>query len=381
MRKHANLVEQFEQAFTQYLGASYAVAFSSGPAAMHGALYAAGISHKDEVILSSLDHPASAHAIRYLDGVPIYTDINPLTGCLDPEMVKVRLSANTRAVIATHYSGYPCALDELNKVLEGRDLVLIENASQALGAEYRGRKIGTISPLTVFDFSYPQGLYTELGGMVVTNSPEYHHWLKLFRDGGMMYQRDQFVLDEGDWYFEAQEIGFFYALTGMQAEMGLKAITELTALSRQRETNAGLYRQLLSGIDGLILPLVEEGVKPAWYSFPVLLQGDKSIGARRYIVETLRKSGLKADVQYYPIYQHPIYLWQGHPDVCTIEGPLCPRTEDYYRRVINLPVLGEKTELDITEAARMLKKLVAEVQQKEIRDFSPINKWTSAPGS
>lgn len=338
MQKSMLAIEKFEQAFAKEIGVKYAVACTTGTAALHAALYAAGISHKDEIILSPLAHPETAHAIRYLDGIPIYTDINPLTGCLDPEAVRMRLSSNTKVVIATHYAGYPCDLDALGEVLEGRDVVLVENAAQALGATYKGKKIGTISPLTVFDFSHRQGLYTELGGMVVTDSHEHFRWLGLFRDGGMMYDKNELVKGEGPWHFEAQEIGFNYRLTSMQAEMGLVKLAEIELLQTGRERAAGIYARELAETEGIKFLQYDNQNKSAWYSFPVLLQGDKLISHRRNIVEELLTRGIQVDVQYYPIYLHPIYLWQGHTDVCTIEGPLCPRTEEFYSRVINLPV-------------------------------------------
>ncbi|MDO7788361.1 DegT/DnrJ/EryC1/StrS family aminotransferase [Desulforamulus aquiferis] len=338
MKKINFKIKEFEENFAKQLGASYAVSCATGTAALHAALYAAGISHKDEVILSPLAHPETAHAIRYLDGVPIYTDIDPLTGCLDPKAVKMRLSSNTKAVIATHYTGIPCDIDSLNQVLGGREVVLIENASQALGAVWKGRKIGTISPLTIFDFSFEQSLYTELGGMVVTDSLEYYRWLCLFRDEGMMYDRDELVKEEGPWYYEAQEIGYNYRLTSMQAEIGLRQLPKLEQMQTGREETAEIYFRELAEIEGITFLNPNEISTSAWYSFPVVLEGRKLISHRREIIEELRGMGIQADVQYYPIYLHPIYLWQGHPDVCTIEGPLCPRAEEFYSRVINLPI-------------------------------------------
>lgn len=338
MEKRIRLVGEFEEAFAQYVSVKYAVAVSNGTAALHAALYAAGVSHKDEVILSPLAHPEVAHAIRYLDGVPIYTDINPKTGCLAPEAVRWRISDNTKAIIATHYAGLTCDMEALTKLTEGKDIIIIEDASQALGATYREKKIGSVSTLTVFDFSHPQGVYTELGGMVVTNSEEHYNWLRLFRDTGMMYKGEELVKEEGPWHFEAQEIGFNYRLTSMQAEMGLKQLAKANTKQARRKEIAACYFKALASVENLELPSLPEHSEPAWYSFPILLKGDKLISQRREIVETLLLQGIPVTVRFYPIYLHPIYLWQGHPDVCTIEGPLCPRAENFYSRVINLPI-------------------------------------------
>ena len=352
------MVKKFEEAFARHLGVKYAVAVANGTAALHAALYAAGISHKDEVILSPLAHPQVAHAVRYLDGVPIYTDIDPRTGCLDPEQIRWRISDKTKAIIASHYSGGPCDLEAMSKVLEGREIVLLEDASQTLGGVYKGKKIGSISPLTVFDFSYPQGVYTELGGVVTTHSEEYYRWLTLFRDTGMMFKLEDLVKKEGPWHFEAQEIGYNYRMTSMQADMGISQLQRADEMQERRREIARIYYEALKGTEELLPPPLPENHEPAWYSFPVLLQGEKVIAARRKIVEKLLAQGIKADVQYYPIYLHPIYLWQGHPDVCTIEGPLCPRAEEYYQRVINLPICPDMDRNRVNRAANALKELI-----------------------
>lgn len=331
-------VEKFERSFADYLGIKYAVAVSSGTAALHAALYAAGVSHKDEVILSPLAHPETAHGVRYLDGVPMYTDIDPRTGCLDPEAVRWRISANTKAILASHYAGQLCDMEALEKVAAGREIVIIENASQALGAAYRGKKIGTLSSLTVFDFSYPQSVCTELGGMVVTDSEEHYRWLTLFRDTGIMSDRKELVSKEGPWHFEAQEIGFNYRITGMQAEKGLSQLQEADEMQACRRQMAQMYYEALEGVEGIELTPRFSDREPAWYSFPVLVKEEHLIAQRRSMVEEMLAQGIPVDVQYYPIYQHPIYQWQGHPDICTIDGPLCPKAEEYYKRVINLPV-------------------------------------------
>ncbi|GAB6180183.1 UDP-4-amino-4,6-dideoxy-N-acetyl-beta-L-altrosami ne transaminase [Desulfotomaculum defluvii] len=357
MEKGLKIVKEFEEAFAQIIGAKYAVAVANSTAALHAALYAAGVSHKDEVILSPNAHPEVAHAIRYLDAVPIYTDVNPQTGLLDPEAVRWRISSNTKVIIATHYAGQPCAMDELKSVIKDKEIVIIEDASQALGATYRGKKIGTVSDLTVFDFSHSQGIYTELGGMVTTNSQEYYRWLTLFRDTGLMFNPEDLIKNEGPWYYEAQEIGFNYRMTSMQAAMGLKQLQNLAKLQDQRRETAERYFACLAKVPDLELPNKTEQCDAAWYSFPVLLKGEKLIARRRQIVERLINQGIPACVYYYPIYLHPIYLWQGHPDVCTIEGPLCPKAEDFYSRVINLPVLSEFDEESINKIVEIINSL------------------------
>ncbi|AQS59828.1 DegT/DnrJ/EryC1/StrS family aminotransferase [Desulforamulus ferrireducens] len=346
MNPREQKVLEFETAFAQYIGAKYAVAVANGTAALHAALYAAGVSHKDEVILSPLAHPEVAHAIRYLDGVPIYTDIEPRTGCLDPEAVRWRLSDKTKAIIATHYAGLPCDIDNLAQLTADKGIVIIEDASRALGGRYKGKKLGTISPLTVFDFSHPQGLYTELGGMVVTDSQEYYNWLRLFRDTGIMYTKEELVKDEGPWHFEAQEIGFNYRLTSMQAELGLGQLAQAEEKLAQRKLMAAQYREELSSLKEVELLHISCHCEPAWHSFPILLKGQLK-ERRKDIVEELLRQGVQAEVEFYPIYLHPIYLWQGHPDVCTIEGPLCPQAEEFYQRVINLPLPQDARECNI----------------------------------
>lgn len=358
MKNRENLVLNFEKAFAQHLGVKYAVAVSNSTAAIHAALYAAGVSHKDEVILSPLAHPELAHAIRYLDAVPMYTDIDPKTGCLDPEAVRWRISSKTKVIIATHYAGFPCEMDALAKLIEGREIVVVEDASQALGGKYKGKTIGRISPLTVFDFSHEQGVYTELGGMVVTDSEEYYNWLKLFRDTGLMMDKDGLVKEEGPWYYEAQEIGFNYRMTSMQAEMGLRALRSDKQKQKRRSEIAAIYEQELAGLAGIELLMPCEESVAARYSVPIILKDSELVRRRREFVEVLLTMGIAVKVQYYPIYLHPIYLWQGHPDVCTIDGPLCPMAEDFYAKVLNLPVNPDDDDITVKGFAQGLKTAI-----------------------
>ena len=363
MKNRETLVQEFEEAFARYIGVKYAVAVANGAAALHAALYAAGVSHKDEVILSPLAHPEVAHAIRYLDGVPMYTDINPQTGCLDPEAVRWRISSNTKAMVTTHYAGNVCDLEALAKLTEGKEIVMVEDASQALGASYRGQAIGKMSPLTIFDLSHPQGVYTELGGMVVTDAEEYYTWLKLFRDTGLTQDKEGLVKEEGPWHFEAQEIGYNYRMTSMQAEMGLRELQKASKKQARRKEIADFYARELGGLEGIELLTSGGGVEAAWYTFPVLLKESELIKMRRDIVEQLLAEDIAVNVQYYPIYLHPIYLWQGHPDVCTIEGPLCPRAEDFYAQVLNLPVNPEYDDSVVERIVQALKRIIRQIKQ------------------
>ena len=354
------LVDEFEKAFATYTGSKYAVAVSSGSAGLHIALMAAGIGHQEEVICTSLTHPGTTHCILYQKAVPIFTDISLATYNLDPDEIKVRLTDRTRAMIITHYAGLPCDMARIGKLARERDLLVIEDATMALGAECNGEiKAGTTGHIGVFSFSGLNGITTGEGGMVVTNDEETFQWLNMFRNTGVVTNKEQFSKYPGPWHREVQDLGFNYRLTEMQAALGLSQLARAEQFIKRRKYIADRYNSAFTGCGELIMPPVPKSVRPSWDIYPLRINPPALKCGRREIFEAMLAENIGVDVLFQPVYLHPYYVWIGHPDVWAITGSLCPRAEEVYESLICLPIYPAMTEQDIADVIEAVIRVVS----------------------
>ncbi|SFH17819.1 dTDP-4-amino-4,6-dideoxygalactose transaminase [Desulfotomaculum arcticum] len=351
-------VSLFEQAMTAYTGARYAVAVSSGAAGLHIALMSAAVGHMEEVITSPLTHPSTSNCILYQGGIHTFADIDPATFNIDPEMVAMKISDRTKALIPVHYAGNPCQLDALQELARAKDLVIIEDAAHALGGEYEGQKIGSISDLTVFSFSSPQNCYTGEGGMVTTDSEELYQWLTMFRENGMIYDSQRQVKPEGPWTVEMQDRGYNYRMTGMQAALGVSQLSRADGFIGRRANIAGRYNRAFSGHPAIFLPEQNSRGRSTWHYYVMALRTEYLKVSRREIFDALQTENIEVGVHYLPVFLHPYYLWIGHPDICTLDTSLCPKAEDLYHKLLTLPLYPAMTDNDAEDVIEAVLKVL-----------------------
>jgi len=205
-------VAEFEQALADWVGAKYAVSFSSGTAALHGAAFAAGLGPGDEAITSPMTFAATANCVLYQNATPVFADASFDTLNLDPEQAEQKITTRTKAILPVDYAGHPADLDSFLKFGEKHGLTIIEDACHALGAEYRGRRVGGIAHMTVFSFHPVKHLTTGEGGVVMTNNAQFAEKLRRFRNHGINSDaRDR--QKSGGWFYEMTFLGFNYRLT------------------------------------------------------------------------------------------------------------------------------------------------------------------------
>jgi dTDP-4-amino-4,6-dideoxygalactose transaminase len=344
-------VEAFEAAVARLVGAAHAVAVSSGTAALHCAAFAAGVGPGDEVVVPALTFAASANAVLYLGGTPVFADVRPDTLTVDPDDVAARLSPRTRAVVAVDFAGQPAALDALAALARDRGLALIEDAAHSLGAEYRGRRVGSIADLTTFSFHPVKHVTTGEGGLVTTGDAELARRLRRFRNHGLeteFRERDARGLE----YSPMVDLGFNYRLTDLQCALGLSQLGRLEALLERRAGIARRYRAELGDLAGLALPAVEPGVRHAWHIFPVLLDLARLRADRRTVLAALRAEHIGAAVHYVPVYWHPYYQARGYA------RGLCPRAEEAWARLLTLPLFPSMTEGDVDDVLAAVRKVL-----------------------
>lgn len=245
-------VEEFEDRFRDVVGVPYAVAVNCGASALRLALAVAGVGPGDEVITTPMACTATNHPILEQYATPVFADIQYLTGNLDPKDIEHRITERTKVILCTHWGGYPCDIDEIHAIASRHNLTVVEDASDALGATYKGRAVGSLSRFTVFSFQAVQQVTTGEGGMLcVLQEDDYEaarrrRWFGIDRKG-----RKPNVM--GYYDFDIWEPGYGYHVTNIAAAMGLAHLEEFPVILRRRSEIAALYRQELEGVPGVTL--------------------------------------------------------------------------------------------------------------------------------
>jgi perosamine synthetase len=345
-------IGEFEERFAEWVGARHAVSFSSGTAALHGAAFAAGLGPGDEAVTTPMTFCATANCILYQGATPVFADVSPDTLNLDPEKVAAKLTSRTKAIFAVDYAGHPAALDELGKLARSHGALLIEDASHALGAEYRGKRVGGIADMTVFSFHPVKHLTTGEGGMITTDDARLAETLRRFRNHGISTEARQ-RLESGQWYYEMVLLGFNYRLTDIACALGLSQLRKLDAnLTRRREI-AARYKTAFRDLPAVVVPAVREGVSPAWHLYPIRLKLEMLAQGRGEIFRALRAENIGVNVHYVPVHLHPYYRDRfGHK-----KGGY-PVAETAYEQLISLPMFHSMTTQDVEDVIHALRKVV-----------------------
>ncbi|MFZ0770749.1 MAG: UDP-4-amino-4,6-dideoxy-N-acetyl-beta-L-altrosamine transaminase [Candidatus Sulfotelmatobacter sp.] len=345
-------VAEFEEAFAAWVGAKHAVSFSSGTAALHGAAFAAGLKPGDEAITTPMTFAATANCVLYQGAAPVFADVSSDTLNLDPELAAARVTSRTRAVLPVDYAGHPADLDAIQELAARHGLIVIEDACHALGAEYQGRRTGSIADMTVFSFHPVKHLATGEGGMVTTGRADFAETLRRFRNHGISSDARQ-RQTEGQWHYEMVLLGFNYRLTDIACALGLSQLNRLEKnLSRRREI-AARYAAAFRDVAGIALPGVRAGVNPAWHLYPIRLNLERLTADRGRIFRALRAENIGVNVHYIPVHLHPYYRDRfGH------RVGEYPVAEDAYRRLISLPMFHGMTEDDVGDVVRAVCKVI-----------------------
>jgi perosamine synthetase len=338
-------VGEFEEAFASFVGAKYAVAFSSGTAALHGAAFVAGIGPADEAITSPLTFAASANCVLYQGGTPIFADVEPHTLNIDPDRITAALTSRTKAIIPIDYAGHPADLDTILDIADRHNLIVIEDACHALGAEYRGKRVGSMAHMTVFSFHPVKHLTTGEGGMVTTNNPLYADKLRKFRNHGISSGARE-RQHHGQWHYEMVLLGYNYRLPDIACALGLSQLAKLPAnLARRREI-AAMYTSAFAGIDGIVMPATRPEANPAWHLYPIRV--DPRLGiTREEIFRALRAENIGVNVHYIPVHLHPYYR-----DRFGYRGGEFPVAESAFESLISLPMFHGMTNVDVVDVIR-----------------------------
>ena len=315
-------VSQFEQKICDYMKAKYCVVFNSGTSALHATMLAYDIGEGDEVIVPSFTFIATANCVRMVGATPVFADIEDTTYGLDPDNVAVKITARTRAIICVHYAGCPCHVSELQKIARQHNLLLIEDAAEAMGAEIVGVKVGTIGDAGVLSFCQNKIITTGEGGAVVTNNEEIYRKLRLIRSQGRQ---------EGDYFgagakLDYVQLGYNWRMPSINAALGISQLERIDELIVKRLLNAAAYEHTL--------PVFKEpckNVQTMEFTEHVYQMYSIRCPDRDKLMGYLKANGISCGVWFHPVHKTKYYRDSGYTDVL-------PVTEKVSSEIISLPM-------------------------------------------
>lgn len=346
------MVEKFELEVSRYLGVENAVAVNSGTAALHAAMNALNVGPGDEVIVPAITFAATANAVVYQGGTPIFADVDAKTLLIDPESVQERISPRTKAIVAVDYAGQPCDYDELRTIADQNKISLVADACHSLGATYKGRRVGTLADLSVFSFHPVKHITTGEGGMVVTNDGGLAKKMRRFRNHGISVDHHARAA-KGSWEYDIDEVGYNYRITDFQCALGLCQLGRIEQNLERRNDVARMYDDGLSDVNGAE-PLVRIGNKVHAYHLYVLSVDNQICSVKRnQIYRELRARGIGTNVHYKPVYLHSFF--KERYDTCS---GLCPVAEKAYNSIISLPMYHGIRNEDVDDVIKALRGII-----------------------
>lgn len=349
-------VPAFEGSLKTYCGARHAVAMNSATSALHAACHALGLGAGDLLWTSPITFTASANCARYCGADVDFVDIDPHTLNLSPAALEAKLQTAQQAgrlpkiVVPVHFGGEPCDMAAIRALSQQYGFHIIEDASHAVGGEYRGEKIGgcRYSDITVFSFHPVKIITTAEGGMALTNRDDLADKLSLFRSHGITRNPEQMVGEsDGAWYYQQIDLGYNYRMTELQAALGESQMTRLDEFVARRHQLAARYDRLLAGLP-LVLPHRAPENRSALHLYPIQLRQPEK---RRAVFDHLRAHGIGANVHYIPVHTQPYYRQH-----FGFQNGDFPHAEAYYAAAISLPLYFSLSEAEQDTVVETLKQ-------------------------
>lgn len=310
-------IGEFERRFSEYCLVRHGVATNNGTTALHLALRALDIGPGDDVIVPTLTFISTANAVRYVSATPVFVDSEPYTWCLDTNKIEDKITPRTRAIIPVHLYGHPCDIDPVLELAKRQNLYIIEDAAEAHGAEYKGRKVGSFGDVSCFSFYGNKIITTGEGGMCLTNDEKLAQKMRMLRDQAMDPQKRYWHTD----------IGYNYRMTNIQAAIGVAQMEKIDRIITIKRENAKAYNVLLGNVSGISIPPEAEWAKNVYWMYSILLEEDAGI-SRDDLMLKLKEDGIDTRPFFYPMHTQPPYA----ENRCSL-----PIAEDLAKRGINLP--------------------------------------------
>ena len=346
-------ITEMEEALCSYTGAKYAVAISNGTAALHVACMAAGIGEGDEVITTPITFAASANCALYCGATPVFADINPKTYNIDPNSIRELITEKTKAVVAVDFTGQVVEMDEIRRICDEHDLVLIEDAAHSLGSKYKGKQVGSLADITCMSFHPVKTITGGEGGAVLTNNEEYYNQLVLSRAHGITRNVELMSeVPEGPWYYEEVALGYNYRITDIQASLICSQMKKLDSFVARRKEIVDAYNKAFAEVPEIIVQEEIAESDTCRHLYIIQLDLEKLSCTRREFFDALCAENVQPQIHYIPVYWFPHYQSLGY------KKGLCPNAEKLYGRIMSIPLYPKMNDKDVEDVICAVKKVV-----------------------
>lgn len=353
-------IGEFEKALCDYTGAKYAVAVSSGTAALHLAVSALNIAKEKKGITSPITFAASANCFLYNGMKPGFVDIDRRTFCMDPIELETKIKKGkeneTGVVIPVHFGGQPCEMEKIARILGRADFTtnskgpyIIEDASHALGSKHEnGKRVGSCcwSDMAIFSFHPVKTIATAEGGAITTNNKELYDRLMVLRTHGITKDETKWKIKDtdftGPWYYEMQELGFNYRLTDMQSALGLSQMKKIDKFTARRREIVDIYNTAFKKVEWLSTPYEREGLFSTFHLYVLEFDFKKINKTRTEVMNTLKEKGIGTQVHYIPVHLLPYYR-----EHFGFKPGDFPKAERYYGKCMSIPLYPKMTDEDV----------------------------------
>lgn len=327
-------VIEFEKEFADFVGAKYGIATNSGTSALHVALLAAGIGEGDEVITSPFTFAATGNSILYTGARPVFVDIDEETFTLDPSKIEDAITDKTKAILPVQLYGQSADMDPIMEIAKKHDLVVIEDAAQAHGAEYNGVKVGNLGDMACFSFYPTKNMTTSEGGMITTNNEEFAENARVYRAHGSKTK------------YHHEVLGYNFRMTDIGAAIGLEQLKKIDSFNDKRIENAKYLNEKLADVELIETPVVKDGYKHVYHQYTIKVKN----GKRDELSEFLLENGIGNGIYYpIPLYNQVLYTEMGYDQSL-------PVTDKIVEEVLSLPIHAKLTKEDLDLIVEVIKK-------------------------
>ena len=334
---------EFEQQIAQFVGAKHGLALNSCTAGLHLSLLACGIGPGDEVITTPLTFSATVNSIIHSGATPIFVDVDLDTANIDPGKIESVITPRTRAIMPVHMYGRPCEMDEIHDIAKRHNLFVIEDAAHALGAEYKGRKIGSLSDLTCFSFYVTKNITTGEGGMITTNNTPFAKKIKVSALHGLSKNAWQRYSNRGYDHYEVLLPGFKYNMTDMEASLGLHQMRRIEQNDRRRQEIWDLYNESFKDLPVTTPAPIPSDIKHARHLYTILVDEERSGLDRDAFRQALHERGIGTGVHFLPVHSHKFYA-----EKFGLAPGDFPNTEYIGTRTVSIPLSTKLTDGEVS---------------------------------
>ncbi len=339
-------IKQFEDNISQYINTKFAVGVNSGTSALHLCIKSLDIKDGDEVITSPFSFIASANCVLYERAKPVFVDIDKDTLCIDAEKIEEKITPKTKAILPVHIFGHPCKMDKIMGIAKKYNLAVIEDACEAIGSEYKGKKVGTFGNVGVFAFYPNKQITTAEGGMIVTDDEKIMALCRSMRNQGR---------DDGESWLSHQRLGYNYRMSELSAALGVVQMERIDEILKKRQKIAEVYNKNLERVKGIKIPYVGDDIKMSWFVYVIRLSSDRfPAGSRDRVMQNLKDKGISCNRYFPPIHLAPFYV-----NKFGYKRGDYPITENVSEVTIALPFYNNLTETQVCYICESLKKIIA----------------------